>query len=391
MAGIVIVGGKLQGSEAAYLGKQAGIDIILIDTDPDAPAQKLCSEFICADVLGDDPAVRKALDEADMILPTMENDEVLEGLTKLCHERGYVLAFDMEAYRTTSSKRASDRLFADNNLPCPRYYPEGTFPYFTKPNSESGSHGARLFEDSEEGRAAFAQFEAAGGTDEFIVQEFVTGPSYSVEIIGRPGNYRTYEITQIFVDDVYDCNNAAAYRTIDPRKAEEISDYAVAIAEVLGLEGIMDLEVIDTRDGLEYEKGGMKILEIDARIPSQTAVAVYKATGMNYVKELYDLFVHGDFQDEMRDLGKYASYRQFLVTRDAKAGTRIECLGEHIMVEGGLLEYDDRFDWADCMSDFADVMRDCDEAGQWRGIFISWADSLEELNEKEERYDEIDN
>ena len=43
MPKIVIVGGKLQGSEAAYLGREAGIDIILIDRDPDAqslsPAQ----------------------------------------------------------------------------------------------------------------------------------------------------------------------------------------------------------------------------------------------------------------------------------------------------------------------------------------------------------------
>lgn len=374
MANIVIVGGKLQGSEAAYLGKQAGMDIILIDTDPNAPAQKLCTRFICGDVLGDDPEVRAALDEADMILPTMENNAVLEELTVLCEERGYVLAFDMEAFRITSSKKTSDTLFARLGLPCPQYYPAGRFPYFAKPDSESGSHGVMLFEDTPEGAAQLRTF--ADENRGHIIQEYVTGPSYSVEIIGRPGNYRTYEITQIFVDDGYDCNNAAAYRTIDPAKAREISDYAVTIAEALKLSGIMDLEVIDTGEGITG-KSDIRILEIDARLPSQTSVAVYHASGMNYIEELYDLFVYGDFRKEQSDCLAFASYRQFLV-ESSEGDNAIQCLGEHIMVEGGLMEYDEGFEDASAITDRNDAGSDL-----WRGIFISWADSLDELKEKE--------
>lgn len=107
MPSIVIVGGKLQGSEAAYLGREAGIEVVLIDRDPQAPARRLCTKFICGDVLSDDPEVLEALERADMILPTMENDGVLEGLDRICRERGYVLAFDWEAYKISSSKRIS--------------------------------------------------------------------------------------------------------------------------------------------------------------------------------------------------------------------------------------------------------------------------------------------
>lgn len=372
MANIVIVGGKLQGAEAAYLGKAAGIKVTLIDLNPKAPARNLCADFICGNVLSDNPAVTAALEEADMILPTMENSAVLEGLSRLCSERGYVFAFDINAYRISASKKISDKLFADNNLPCPKYYPQGQFPYIAKPDAESGSHGIKHFEDNEEGMKAFETFRAYEG-EKYVIQEFVDGPSYSVEIIGAPGNYRIYEITQIFVDEDYDCNLAAVYRDIEPEKRTAINKYIREIAELIELKGIMDIEVIDSGIIDEKDEVGIKILEIDARLPSQTSIAVYHATGMNYIKELYDLFVNNDFKDAMTDKGAFSSYYQYMVKPDG-----VQQMGERIMVEGGLLNYDDSM-----MPAARSVNDRTSETDEWRGIFISWADTLEELKEKE--------
>ena len=361
MPKIVIVGGKLQGSEAAYLGREAGMNIVLIDKDPRTPAQHLCSKFLCGDVLSDNEDIAAELETADMILPTMENDAVLEGLTALCKEKGYTLAFDWEAYKISSSKKKSDKLFADNGLPCPRYYPGGQFPYFAKPEAESGSHGVQYFDN----KVALEDFLANGG-DKYIIQEFVEGPSYSVEIIGRPGNYRTYEITQIFVDEGYDCNLAATLHTIEPHLKKRIEELAVEIAELIQLKGIMDLEVID-------HHGEIKILEIDARLPSQTSIVVYHASGMNYIKELYDLFCKGDFQDSQINLGKCASLTHYLFRNG-----RITSHGEHIMVEGRPLRYtEDICQKAVVVSDF------CPGFPVWRGTFINWADTLEELEANE--------
>lgn len=363
MSKIVIVGGKLQGSEAAYLGREAGIQVVLIDKDPYAPAQKLCSKFICGDVLSDDPEITAELESANMILPTTENDAVLEELTHLCNEKGYALAFDWDAYQISSSKRASDRLFAEHGLPCPRYYPKGDFPYLAKPEAESGSHGVQCFDN----KVALDEFLAHGG-EHYIIQEFVEGPSYSVEIIGRPGNYRTYEITEIFVDDVYDCNLAATLHTIEPHLKKRIEELAVQIAEMIGLKGIMDLEVID-------HHGEIKILEIDARLPSQTAIVVYHASGMNYIKELYDLFCYGDFRDPQTNHGGCASLIHYLFQQG-----RISTHGEHIMVEGNLLDY------TEGICGEAIVISDhCPGSDLWRGTFVNWAKDLDGLEEKEEK------
>ena len=112
---IVIIGGKLQGLEACYLSMKAGIEVTLIDKDPEAPARDMATRFICEDVLGGSKEVMETLDSADMVLPTMENYEVLEGLDELSVMMGFIYAFDIDAYRISSSKKRSDRLFHANS------------------------------------------------------------------------------------------------------------------------------------------------------------------------------------------------------------------------------------------------------------------------------------
>lgn len=360
MAKVVIVGGKLQGMEAGFLGMEAGFETVMIDKNPFSPAQKMCTRFICADVLSDDERVRYELDTADMILPAMENFEVLEGLVRLSEERGYILAFDMEAYKVSRSKLESDRLFAENGLPCPQYYPKGTPPFIAKPVNESGSHGIKKLNTMEE-----ASYYADKG---YIVQEFVEGPSYSMEVIGEPGNYRTYAPTEIFVDENYDCCLAAAYRDIEESKVKRLQELIVYIAESLKLKGIMDLEVIDVGDEL-------KILEIDARIPSQTSIAVYYASGMNYVSELYDLFVKGGFKKESMDKG-FCSYFTQAFVEDGS----YRFIGEHIMTEGGILNFDKRLS-----NDGIGISDRNGNRRAWRATMIGWAEDFDRLMVKTER------
>lgn len=358
---IVIVGGRLQGTEAALLGREAGFRVVLIDQDPMAPAQKLCTRFINKNVLSCDGEVLAALDAADLVLPTLENLPVLEGLQVLCERRGVRLAFDLSAYRISSSKKASDRLFDVLGLPRPKDWPQGNLPYIVKPDSESGSHGVLRLTTKEQLQRFLVDAE-----DSFIIQEYLEGRSYSIEIIGEPGNYRTYEPTEIFVDASFDCNLAAVYRTIAPEKKRALADYARRIAEGIGLCGILDLEVIDSKDG-------MKILEIDARLPSQTPLAVYYATGMNYIAELYDVFCRGGFRKRQTDAGRCASYTQYQIKHCAFVS-----LGERILTEGGVLRARrPRIRSARMITDYTR------HTAVWRGIFITHADTAEQLRKRE--------
>ena len=372
MRTIAVIGGKLQGTEACYLARHAQIRTILIDIDPAPPASGICDEFVCGDVIAEDPHVMDALKKADLVLPAMENDAVLEKLVELSEREGLRLAFDMDAYRISSSKRVSDEMFHRMGVPAPRYYPEGQFPYFAKADNGSGSHGARRLDTPEE-MEEYLKTAPEGA----VIQECIEGPSYSVEIIGRPGNYRTYEITQIHVDDGFDCNlvTVPCDELTDALKQAFLAD-AVRIAEEMQLTGIMDYEVI-------LHDWQMKMLEIDARLPSQTPAAVLAATGVNELEDLYDLFCSGGFRQEPDSKGWYAAYEHYLCQRaegESGEGRRIESLGEHIMTEGGVLTLKEGF----CGSDEAQTDYDSKQE-LFRVTFINRGKTAEELDEKRKR------
>ncbi|MEG0392525.1 MAG: 3-methylornithine--L-lysine ligase PylC, partial [Anaerovoracaceae bacterium] len=333
-----------------------------IDKNPEAPAAKICSRFVCGDVLGGEPRIIEELKLADMVLPTLENDEVLEGLEKLAEEHGFIYAFDLAAYKISSSKFMSDRLFHDHQIPSPRYYPEGEAPYIAKPDNESGSHGVTYFETE----AALKQY-LLYHKGSYIVQEYLEGPSYSIEVIGKPGNYRTYEVTKIHMDEGYDCKMVTSPCDITKEQAEAFEQMAKKLAEILALHGIMDLEVID-------HKGEFKLLEIDARVPSQTPTAVYHTSGMNLIQELYDLFCFGEFKQEYQEEKSYAAFEHYLLVEGNLHGE-----GEHIMTQGGVLRYLEGAYGAE------EVITD-DEEGRKESRFtlINKAKTEEELNKKRE-------
>ena len=66
---ILIIGGRLQGTEACYLARACGMKSILIDIDPAVPAGGLADEFVSGDLVSEDPQVIRAFKEADLILP----------------------------------------------------------------------------------------------------------------------------------------------------------------------------------------------------------------------------------------------------------------------------------------------------------------------------------
>ncbi|HVI41744.1 MAG TPA: hypothetical protein VM577_13920, partial [Anaerovoracaceae bacterium] len=172
---------------------------------------------------------------------------------------------------------------------------------------------------------------------------------------------------EIHMDKVYDCKKVTAPCAITDEQREGFGLIAVKLAELVKLKGIMDVEVID-------DHGEFKVLEIDARIPSQTPTVVYHTSGVNFVEELMELFCHGKLKTKEHNPKKFCSYEHLFI----KDG-RITEHGEHIMSEGGPLKLRGNFFGADeVISDFVR------EGLPWRGTFINWADTEEELSLKRE-------
>jgi pyrrolysine biosynthesis protein PylC len=327
-----VVGGNLQGVEAAYLARKAGWQVRVVDRNFRAPASGLCDEFVQLDVK-EEKGLDEVLADVDLVIPALEDDDALAVLTRWSRQAKVPLAFDPSAYAISSSKVKSNRLFARLGLPVPGAWPDCGLPVLAKPSRGSGSRGVRVFRDFESLQRHFSGALPPRG---WVLQEYIEGSLHSLEVIGAPGNYRALQITDLYMDESYDCRRVVAPSELPPEPAAEFERLSLTIAEALKLHGIMDVEVVLSRQGF-------KILEIDARLPSQTPITVYWSTGQNMVQILGDLFT-GKFTQTQPDTPTLRAtvYEHIRVSAEV-----LETKGEHIMSQSGPLHLRPDFFGAD--------------------------------------------
>jgi 3-methylornithine--L-lysine ligase len=136
---LAIVGGKLQGTEAVYLAAKAGYETVLFDRRPAPPAAGLADVQHVLDVTADEERTKALLLACDAVLPACEDDDTLAWLAAKLPAWGIPFLFDLDAYRVTSSKLASNRLFAELDVSRPLGWPACGFPAVVKPSTASGS------------------------------------------------------------------------------------------------------------------------------------------------------------------------------------------------------------------------------------------------------------
>ena len=187
-------GGNLQGVEAAYLSRKAGWDVLVMDRKPRVPATGLCQSFAQLDITFEND-MAQALSGVDLVIPALENDDALACLDRVTRKNGIPFTFDPGAYAVSSSKIKSAQLFERIAVPTPARWPACKFPVVAKPDRGSGSQGVMVFHDIKE-----LQNTLKPPNPEWLIQEFIPGPSYSLEVIGLPGRYTTPKVTALTID-----------------------------------------------------------------------------------------------------------------------------------------------------------------------------------------------
>ncbi len=317
--------------EAVYLARQAGFVAALIDKDPQAPARALADEFFHLDLLADGTRAGTLLQEFDLILPATENSRTLARLTEMAGQYNVPLALDLPAYMISSSKLASNRLFARAGVAMPAPWPGCGFPVIVKPSGLSGSAGVVLATDEQQLVDALAVLGR-----EAVVQKYQAGPAYSLEVLAHRGECTGLQVTQLNFDAGYDCKRVLAGPQTGSEVAEDFYDLADRIAAALNLSGLMDIEVIAA-------DGELKVLEIDARLPSQTPGAVYHSTGINMVELLAGYWINGQLPSWQRLPGDRV--RRAVIYEHLKFSDGVLAVaGEHILTGAqGLKVYRDKF------------------------------------------------
>jgi len=333
-----IIGGKLQGVEAAYLAGKAGWDVTVIDRAPHAPASGLCRRFIHTDITTRTD-LERLLQPFDLVIPALENQDALKCLQNYSQHDVLPILFDFDAYTITSSKIESDRLLAGIHIPAPVPYPDCGFPVIVKPSQGSGSKGIYVVHDLKQLKSHLA---TAPG--EQVIQKFVDGPSYSMEIIGYPGNYCPLQVTELEMDPVFDCKRVMAPSGLSRKIIGDFEKISTVIAETLALKGLMDIEVILDNDVL-------RVLEIDARLPSQTPVTVHASTGINMLQFLAEQHCPPHGNEKKTDVAQRGVVYEHIRVTDST----LTVTGEHAMASAGPLRLEKDFFGADealtCQSD----------------------------------------
>jgi len=368
---VAIIGGNLQGVEATYLAKKAGWQVLLIDKNPEASASLMCDRFLPLTITtNDDP--KEILKQVALIIPALENDKVLRILEKWSLETGIPLAFDMAAYAISSSKKKSNQLFKEININAPKSWPQCTFPIVVKPDGESGSRGVEVIQSEKE---LASRFPDKASLKKMVTEEYLEGPSYSIEVIGFPGNYTPLQVTQLHMDHDYDCKRVLAPSGLDSTRVMEFEQMAIRVAERIQLKGLMDLEVI-------LHEGELKMLEIDARLPSQTPTAVFQSTGINMVKLLGELFLMGKMNIHNTNQPQTTIYEHIKVIKN-----HIEVKGERIMSGIGALKLFPGLFGADEV-----LTNSRSEIDEWVATLILKGKNMEEvLDKKQQTYENIRN
>lgn len=314
MIQILIIGAKLQGIEAMYLARKAGFYIIAVDHNENAPGADLADEFIKADVY-DEKRMLSLFSNADVVLPVIEDSKILTKVNEYGIKTGTNVIFDFNAYHISCSKEKSNELFLSNQLPVPRSYPDCEYPVILKPDGKSGSSNVVKAYNAGE----VEEYLKINKNDKTVIQEYLQGRSYSIEVVGDGTHFYYPQITEVVVDKQYDCKRIIAPANIKPFEEEQMITIAQKLANSLKINGIFDIEVIS-------DDGKLKILEIDARLPSQTPISIYHSTGINIVEMMTNLTLGNVEKDRMIKPKRTCFYQQIQV----RNGT-IQVLGEHIM------------------------------------------------------------
>ena len=323
---IVIAGGKLQGVEAAFLAHEAGIDTVLIDKKSNPPAAGLCRAFFQIDVLKDFSQLVSILEKVDLVIPAFENILALDALCMASKEAKTPIAYDAKSYFMTYSKKRSNRFFKEIGVKTPQSWPDCCLPVILKPSVSSGSRGVSRIDTRKDMDAFFIQ--AGPERKNWIIEEYLTGPSYSMEVFGLNEQYLTLQVTELGMDSSYDCNRVIAPADITESLDKLIKKIAINIAKNMHLKGIMDVEFIIDREGLP------RVLEIDARLPSQTPSTVYKSTGVNMLEIIFDIFVKG----HMPVIPEITKPKGVIYEHIEVSQSGVKFPGEHIMSNVDYLE-----------------------------------------------------
>ena len=297
MKKLMILGAGILQLPAIEKARDMGLDVIVLDRDPDAVGFRVSG--IKKELIStiDTPAILETARHyhIDGIM-TLASDMPMQSVAAVCHDMGLTGISEDTALKATNKAYMRDAL-KQHNVPIPLYFRvKGREEYLKavqtiidkgykciiKPADNSGSRGVCLLETGSDLNKVYdytLQYSRGG---EIVVEEFMEGPEVSVETLAENGLVHVLQITDklttgapYFVEMGHNQPSC-----LDDDIKRKIADVAIAANKAIGIEnGPSHTEIKVTKEG-------PKIVELGARLGGDciTTHLVPLSTGIDMVQ-----------------------------------------------------------------------------------------------------------
>lgn len=315
---LLIIGASILQLPAIKKAKEMGLYVAVADYNPEADGIPFADEYFNVSTIDEEGIYKAAKDfKADGIM-TLATDMPMRALAYACERLGLVgISYDTAVKSTDKGEMIKAFEAAGVEHPCYHIIKDNidlekidglTFPCITKPTDNSGSRGVMLVHNMDELRAAVDYSAENGRTGSVIIEEYMTGPEVSVEVVVIDGAPHILQITDKLTTGAphFVEMGHSQPSQLPEDTCERISDLASRAALAVGIEnGPAHVEIIVTEDG-------PKLVELGARMGGDciTTHLVPLSTGIDMVKATIDVCL-GRKPDVERKWNKGAAIRYF--------------------------------------------------------------------------------
>ena len=373
---LLIIGASVLQLPAILRAKEMGYHVGVADYNPKAVGIPYADEYFNVSTTDVEGVTRTALSfrpDGIMTLATDMPMRAIAAASKACGLPG--ISFETAVKAT--DKAAMIRAFDEHGVEHPWYFvaededalekilEKVSFPCIMKPTDNSGSRGVVLAHDADELRAAYvySRGESRGGA--VIVEEYLRGPEFSVEVMVTGGVPHVLQITDKLTTGAphfVEMGHSQPTRQCRENR-EKLADLAVRAVKAVGIGcGPAHVEMILTGEG-------PRMVELGARMGGDciTTHLVPLSTGIDMVGATIDVAV-GKEPDIRQKFEKGSAIRYFRTPKGRFAA--LEGIEEAEKIPGVRN--------VTIVKDIGEEITDIGSSGDRIGFVIAQADTAEE-------------
>ncbi len=273
--------------------KELGYELAVVDYNEKAVGIPYADKFYHASTIDIDAVVKAAKDYHPDGITTVQTDMPMRAVAEACREL-HIPGISTEAALNATDKEKMIEAFKRADVNSPWFYafaPDDSYaliletiqyPCVVKPSDNSGSRGVSLVVNGEHVREAIAYARSHSRNGRIIIEEYMTGPEVSVEVLMLSGKANVLAVTDKLTTGAPHFIEMG--HSEQSRLGDEITENVKKLAEQAMLavgvaEGPGHVEIIVTSKG-------PRVVELGARLGGDfiTTDLVPLATGVDFLK-----------------------------------------------------------------------------------------------------------